>query len=93
MRSLLPFLGVLYGFVLPAGAIPNQIGGFLARAESPLNDTEIGDQLLDPALWSGERKLPGNWRAEAPIGTVAASYLAARPRVFGVTAVIGVHVL
>ena len=88
MRSLLPFLGVLYGFVLPAGAIPNQIGGFLARAESPLNDTEIGDQLLDPALWSGERKLPGNWRAEAPIGTVAASYLAARPRVFGVTAVI-----
>ncbi|MEE2624116.1 MAG: C39 family peptidase, partial [Verrucomicrobiota bacterium] len=55
--------------------------------ESPLNGTEIGNQLLDPKLWAGERNLPGNWRKEAPIATVAGSYLAARPTVFGVPAV------
>lgn len=70
-----------------ASAIPNAVGGFLAQAESPLNGTEIGNQLLDPRLWAGERNLPGNWRKEAPIATVAGSYLAARPTVFGVPAV------
>ena len=70
-----------------ASAIPNAVGGFLAQAESPLNGTEIGNQLLDPRLWAGERTLPGNWRKEAPIATVAGSYLAARPTVFGIPAV------
>ena len=88
MRSLLLLLSTLAMSVLPAGAIPNQVGGFLAQAESPLNATEIGEQLLDPALWAGDLELPGNWRPEAPVGTVAASYLAARPKVFGVPAVI-----
>ncbi|HAT19772.1 MAG TPA: hypothetical protein DCS85_06410, partial [Verrucomicrobiales bacterium] len=80
-------LGVLAALSYSASAIPNAVGGFLAQADSPLNDTEIGGQLLDPGLWAGSRDLPGNWREEAPIATVAGSYLAARPKVFGVPAV------
>ncbi len=80
-------LGVLAALSYSASAIPNAVGGFLAQADSPLNDTEIGGQLLDPGLWAGSRDLPGNWREEAPIATVAGSYLAARPKVFGIPAV------
>jgi len=80
-------LGVLAALSYSASAIPNAVGGFLAQADSPLNDTEIGGQLLDPGLWAGSRDLPGNWREETPIATVAGSYLAARPKVFGIPAV------
>lgn len=87
MKSYRVLFGALAALSLPLSAIPNQIGGFLAQAESPLNDTEIGDLLLDPKLWAGNENLPGVWREEAPIATVAASYLAARPKVFGLPAV------
>ena len=87
MKPLPLLLSVLAALAPPLGAIPNQIGGFLAQAESPLNDTEIGDRLLNPRLWAGDENLPGTWRKEAPIGTVAASYLAARPKVLGLPAI------
>ncbi|MEC8942396.1 MAG: hypothetical protein VYC95_06670, partial [Verrucomicrobiota bacterium] len=87
MKFVGSLLGILAALSYSASAIPNAVGGFLAQADSPLNDTEIGDQLLDPKLWAGHMDLPGNWREEAPIATVAGSYLAARPTVFGVPAV------
>ena len=86
LRSL-AVITVLALMTVSASAIPNAVGGFLAQAESPLNDTEIGDQLLDPKLWVGQRELPGNWRKEAPIASVEGSYLAARPKVLGLPAV------
>ena len=87
MKFVGSLLGILVALSYSASAIPNAVGGFLAQADSPLNDTEIGDQLLDPKLWAGHMDLPGNWREEAPIATVAGSYLAARPKVLGVPAV------
>ena len=87
VRSLIVITALLL-LTVSASAIPNAVGGFLAQAESPLNDTEIGDQLLDPKLWAGQRDLPGTWREEAPIASVAGSYLAARPKVMGLPAII-----
>ena len=72
---------------LPASAIPNAVGGFLAQVESPLNNIEIGDRLLDPDVWESQQALPGTWHQEAPIAEVQGSYLAARPKVFGLPAV------
>ena len=67
---------------VPALAIPNQIGGFLAQTDSPLNDRDLTDVLLADGLWAGEVDLPGKWRNEAPIADVGSSYLLARPKVF-----------
>ena len=64
------FLALQAFLSLSSSAIPNAVGGFLAQAESPLNETEISNHLLDPAVWSGERELPGKWRQEAPIASV-----------------------
>ncbi|MEC9056466.1 MAG: hypothetical protein VX633_14210, partial [Verrucomicrobiota bacterium] len=75
MKLVGSLLGILVALSCSASAIPNAVGGFLAQADSPLNDTEIGDQLLDPKLWAGHMNLPGNWREEAPIAIVAGSYL------------------
>ena len=86
IRSLVVITALLL-LTVSASAIPNAVGGFLAQAESPLNNTEIGDQLLDPKLWAGQRALPGTWRNEAPIASVAGSYLAARPKVMGLPAI------
>lgn len=80
-------LGASLALSLPSAyAIPNQIGGFLAQTDSPLNDQEIGDVILAAGVWNGEIELPGNWRDEAPVATVRSSYLAARPKVFGLPA-------
>lgn len=79
---------ILWIASLPALAIPNQIGGFLANLDSPLNDTELGEDFLDDALWAGNGALPGEWKAEAPIGPVSSSWLAARPKVFGLPALL-----
>jgi len=87
MKFVGSLLCILVALSYSASAIPNAVGGFLAQADSPLNDTEIGDQLLDPKLWAGHMNLPGTWREEAPIATVAGSYLAARPKVLGIPAV------
>ena len=84
---LMIFLALQAFLSLSSSAIPNAVGGFLAQAESPLNETEISNHLLDPAVWSGERELPGEWRQEAPIASVKGSYLAARPKVLGLPAV------
>ncbi len=84
---LLIFLAAQALLTLSSPAIPNAVGGFLAQAESPLNDTEIGDHLLDPGLWAGQRKLPGTWKEEAPIASVKGSYLAARPKVLGIPSI------
>ena len=86
MNSCRVSIAALAALALPLYAIPNQVGGFLADIESPLNDSELGDALLDDALWAGDKKLPGDWRDEAPIGNVASSWLAARPKVFGLPA-------
>lgn len=86
MRPLLPLLCLSVGFALPAAAIPNQIGGFLANVESPLNDTDLTNVLLAEATWEGVQDLPGTWRTEAPIGPVRSSWLAARPKVLGLPA-------
>ena len=85
--KLLAFTGAQAFLNHSASAIPNAVGGFLAQAESPLNDTEIGDRLLDPELWAGQLELPGTWREEAPIASVKGSYLAARPKVMGLPAI------
>ena len=82
----LVFAGALIALTLPLSAIPNQVGGFFAQNDSPLNETEIGDELLADALWAGEKGLPGEWKVEAPVGEVASSWLAARPKVFGLPA-------
>ncbi len=86
MKSCSLVAGALVALSHPVSAIPNQVGGFLAQVESPLNDTELGEVLLADALWNGGKALPGDWRDEAPIAAVRSSYLAARPKVFGLPA-------
>lgn len=87
MKFYRVLLGALAAFSLPLYGIPNQVGGFLAQADSPLNDTDITDDLLGDGVWVGTQSLPGIWRDEAPIASVRGSYLAARPKVFGLPAV------
>jgi hypothetical protein len=81
------FLGAFAALSLPLSAIPNQVGGFIAQVDSPLNDTDMTDVLLGAGIWAGNENLPGIWRDEAPIATVASSYLAARPKVLGLPAI------
>jgi len=87
MKSYRVLFGALAALSLPLSAIPNQVGGFLAQTESPLNDTDLTAILLGDGVWAGNENLPGIWRDEAPIAAVKGSYLAARPRVFGLPAI------
>lgn len=85
MVRLVSFL--LLGACLPASAIPNSVFGGIVQADSPLNDTDITDQLLAGGLWDGSVALPGRWRAEAPVASSRYSYLLARPKAFGLPVV------
>jgi hypothetical protein len=87
MKSYRVLFGALAALSLPLSAIPNQVGGFLAQTESPLNDTDLTEILLGDGIWAGNENLPGIWRDEAPIAAVKGSYLAARPKVFGLPAI------
>lgn len=72
---------------LPASAIPNSVFGGIAQAESPLNGTDITDQILAAGAWDGSQALPGKWRVDAPVASARYSYLLARPKAFGLPVV------
>jgi hypothetical protein len=82
MRIFILFLATCLG----ASAIPNAIFGLIDRADSPLNGQDITEQLLAAALWGGDTALPGKWRDEAPVAAARHSHLLARPKVFGLPA-------
>lgn len=79
---------LIVGQVLPATAIPNAIFGALAQNDSPLNGRDLTDRLLDPGLWAGQGSLPGEWLPTASVAGVSKSYLLARPKIFGVEALV-----
>ncbi|NIP96844.1 MAG: hypothetical protein GWO24_26760 [Akkermansiaceae bacterium] len=87
MKSPSVLTAALLALSVPAHGLPNAVGGFLATVDSPLNDTDLTEVILSADVWSGREGLPGNWREEAPVAAVRSSYLAARPRVFGLPAV------
>lgn len=67
----------------PLAAIPNQIIGGVAQANSPLNDQELAGPLLQSDLWQGKSTLPGEWHVENQIAATRTSHLLARPKLFG----------
>lgn len=71
-----------------AGAIPNAVGGFIVQTESPLNGEDLTEVLLADSVWTGGAPLPGKWRAEAPVADVQSGYLLARPKIFGIEALL-----
>ena len=73
---------------LTASAIPNSIFGGIVQAESPLNGTDITDQLLAAELWNDSISLPGKWRTESPVASSHYSHLLARPKAFGLPVVL-----
>ena len=74
--------------VVPLGALPNAVLGALAQHESPLNGEDLTDVLLAAGVWSGAENLPGQWVADAGVANAKAGYLMARPKVFGVDALL-----
>ena len=84
MKSV--FLLILLG--LPLKALPNAVLGALALHDSPLNGNDLTDVLLASGVWDGSQKLPGEWEADAGVANARAAYLMARPKVFGVDALL-----
>ena len=84
MKSV--FLLILLG--LPLKALPNAVLGALAQHDSPLNGDDLTDVLLAAGVWDGSQKLPGEWEADAGVANARAAYLMARPKVFGVDALL-----
>ena len=81
LHALFPVLFAL----LPArlSAIPQSVGGQRFAANSPLNGQDLTRDLMAAALWSGNGALPGEWKEEGHVASVAISYLFARPKLLG----------
>ena len=81
LQGLFPILLAL----LPAKllAIPQSVGGPRFAANSPLNGQDLTHDLMAAALWSGDGALPGEWKEEGHVASVAISYLFARPKLLG----------
>lgn len=73
---------------LPLQALPNAVFGALAQHDSPLNGEDLTDILLAAGLWDGDGKLPGEWEVDAGVANASSAYLMARPKVFGVDALL-----
>jgi len=85
MMKLILFFFLL---VVPLHALPNAVLGALAQHESPLNGEDLTDLLLAAGVWDGSQKLPGEWEADSGVANATAGYLMARPKVFGVDALL-----
>lgn len=79
---------LMSGLVVPLPALPNAVLGALADHDSPLNGEDLTTAFLASNVWDNSEKLPGDWRADAGIADVSSSYLMARPKVFGVQALL-----
>ncbi len=95
VRSILPLLPaplllpiLLLGLVSPACALPNAILGGLVQNESPLDGEDLTEILLASGIWDGSETLPGQWVAEAGVAQTQGGYLRARPKVFGLDALL-----
>ncbi|NNM30190.1 MAG: hypothetical protein HKO57_11765 [Akkermansiaceae bacterium] len=84
LRAVLPALLA----ASPAGAIPNVVGGFITANDSALNGEDLTAVVLADGPWTGDVPLPGEWRGEAPVAGVEYAYLLARPRIFGIPALL-----
>jgi hypothetical protein len=84
----LAFFFLLITITVPLHALPNAVFGALAQHESPLNGAELTDVLLAAALWDGSAKLPGEWEGDAGVANARSAYLMARPKVFGLEALL-----
>lgn len=69
-------------------ALPNAVLGALAQHDSPLNGQDMTDTLLAAGAWDGSNPLPGEWEADAGVANASSAYLMARPKVFGVDALL-----
>jgi hypothetical protein len=78
----------MWGLMAPLQALPNAVLGALAKHDSPLNGEDLTTVLLASGVWDGSKPLPGEWEADAGIANVSSAYLMARPKVFGVQALL-----
>jgi hypothetical protein len=69
-------------------ALPNAVLGALAQHDSFLNGQDVTDVILASGTWEGSLPLPGEWQADAGVASASSSYLMARPKVFGVDALL-----
>ena len=83
---MIPMKEVFLIFLLisSAWALPNSIFVALDRDESPLDGVDLTAQLLASAVWDGLEALPGDWSSDTGVAQTSASYLRARPKIFGV---------
>ena len=81
LKALVPVMLALLPVRLLA--IPQSVGGQRFAANSPLNGQDLTHDLMAAALWSGNGSLPGEWKEEGRIASVAMSYLYARPKLLG----------
>lgn len=78
----------IWGLMAPLQAIPNAVLGALAEHDSPLNGQDLTKVLLASGVWDGSIALPGEWEPDAGVANVSSAYLMARPKVFGVHALL-----
>ena len=72
----------------PLHALPNAVFGALAQHESPLNGEDLTEIILAAGLWDGSERLPGEWEVDTGVANASSAYLMARPKVFGVDALL-----
>ena len=78
----------MWTLIAPLQALPNAVLGALAEHDSPLNGEDLTTVLLASGIWDGSEALPGEWEADAGIANVSSAYLMARPKVFGIQALL-----
>lgn len=78
----------LFALVSPLSALPNAVLGALAKHDSSLNGVDLTDVVMAAAVWDGSQELPGEWKADAGVANASAGYLMARPKVFGIDALL-----
>lgn len=86
--GLMKVVLLLAFLIAPLAALPNSVLGVLAARDSPLNGEDLTDIVLAAAVWNGSEKLPGDWVDDAGVANAQSAYLVARPKVFGVEALL-----
>ena len=83
--KLMVFLCLCAGM---AHGLPNSVLGVLSASNSPLDGEDLTEELLTGDAWDDEGAFPGRWHPGVATAQSEESYLMARPKVFGLDAVL-----
>ncbi len=85
MKSLFSYAIVSLSCVVSVWALPQDFGDLsdlLAGGLRP-DGREMTDGFLDPAVWRGDRDLPGDWKEAYQFGPRLVKHITAAPYLFG----------